>query len=185
VPGLPDDAFVHDGQLTKREVRAVTLSALAPVPGALLWDVGAGCGSVAIEWMRTHIRNRAIAFEHDEPRLKMITENASNLGTPSLQIIPGNLPTTLNDQPRPDAVFLGGAVSKDEIFRQCWQALHPGGRLVANSVTLEGDAANIARHAEFGGDLVRIDISHVEPVGRMRGMRPRMSVLQWRVVKPW
>jgi precorrin-6Y C5,15-methyltransferase (decarboxylating) len=185
VPGLPDDAFVHDGQLTKREVRAVTLSALAPVPGALLWDVGAGCGSVAIEWMRTHIRNRAIAFEHDETRLKMITENASNLGTPSLQIIPGNLPTTLNDQPRPDAVFLGGAVSKDEIFRQCWQALHPGGRLVANSVTLEGDAANIARHAEFGGDLVRIDISHVEPVGRMRGMRPRMSVLQWRVVKPW
>ena len=115
----------------------------------------------------------------------MITENASNLGTPSLQIIQGKLPATLKDQPRPDAVFLGGAVSQEAIFHPCWQALHPGGRLVANSVTLEGDAANIARHAEFGGDLVRIDISHVEPVGRMRGMRPRMSVLQWRVVKPW
>ena len=185
VPGLPDDAYVHDGQLTKREVRAVTLAALGPVPGALLWDVGAGCGSVAIEWMRTNFRNRAHAFEQDETRLKMIAENASNLGTPSLHIIPGKLPATLQNQPRPDAVFLGGAVSDDAIFRQCWEALHPGGRLVANSVTLEGDAANIARHAEFGGDLVRMDISHVEPVGRLRGMRPRMSVLQWRAVNPW
>jgi precorrin-6B C5,15-methyltransferase / cobalt-precorrin-6B C5,C15-methyltransferase len=185
VPGLPDDAFIHDGQLTKREVRAVTLAALGPVPGALLWDVGAGCGSVAIEWMRINIRNRAIAFEQDEQRLKMIAENASNLGTPALTIIPGKLPATLHNQPRPDAVFLGGAVSDDTIFRTSWEALHPGGRMVANSVTLEGDAANIARHAEFGGDLVRIDISHVEPVGRLRGMRPRMSVLQWRAVKPW
>jgi precorrin-6Y C5,15-methyltransferase (decarboxylating) len=135
--------------------------------------------------MRANIRNRAIAFEQDEQRLNMIAENASNLGTPSLHIVPGKLPATLENQPRPDAVFLGGAVSDDAIFRQCWQALHSGGRMVANSVTLEGDAANIARHAEFGGDLVRIDISHVEPVGRLRGMRPRMSVLQWRAVKPW
>lgn len=185
VPGLPDDAYIHDGQLTKSEVRAVTLSTLGPVPGALLWDVGAGCGSVAIEWMRTNIRNRAIAFEQDEQRLKMIAENASNLGTPALTIIAGKLPATLQNQPRPDAVFLGGAVSDESIFRQCWAALHPGGRLVANSVTLEGDTANITRHAEFGGELVRIDISHVEPVGRLRGMRPRMSVLQWRAVKPW
>ena len=184
-PGLPDDAFHHDGQLTKREVRAATISSLMPVPGALLWDCGAGCGSVAIEWMRAHPRNRAIAFEKDETRLAMIARNADFLGTPHLAIIPGSLPGSLSEQPRPDAIFLGGAVSDDVLFTICWDALQPGGRLVANAVTLEGEAALINRHAQLGGDLVRIDIAHLEAVGRLRGMRPRMSVLQWRVIKPW
>ena len=184
-PGLPDDAFKHDGQLTKREVRAATLSALMPVPGALLWDCGAGCGSVAIEWMRVHPRNRAIAFEQSEDRLAMIAQNADFLGTPSLDIVPGSLPGSLAEQPRPDAIFIGGAVSDEVLFTICWESLLPGGRLVANAVTLEGEAALINRHAQLGGDIVRIDIAHLEAVGRLRGMRPRMSVLQWRIVKPW
>ncbi len=183
VPGLPDDAFVHDGQLTKREVRAATLSALGPTPGALLWDVGAGCGSVGIEWMRSARNASAIAFERHAGRLAMISENAMVLGTPGLQVLAGELPEVLKDQPAPSAIFLGGAVSNPAVFEACWEALPLVGTMVANAVTLEGEGAVTAYHKQHGGDLVRMEISRLEAVGSMRGLRPSMAVLQWRVVK--
>lgn len=183
VPGLPDDAFNHDGQLTKREVRAVTVAALAPSPGALLWDLGAGSGSVGIEWMRAAPHARAIAFERSPERLAMIETNRLALGVPDLEIAAGDMPGSLENQPAPDAVFLGGAVSDATLFDRVWARLAPGGRLVANAVTLEGDAALIDRQGRFGGELVRIDVAEQDDVGRFRALRPRMSVLQWRVVK--
>ncbi|MCP5080533.1 MAG: precorrin-6y C5,15-methyltransferase (decarboxylating) subunit CbiE [Alphaproteobacteria bacterium] len=182
-PGLPDDAYVHDGQLTKREVRAVTLSALAPAPGALLLDVGAGCGSIGIEWMRAARGAKAMAFERHPERLAMIAENASALGTPELDVVPGELPGTLQHQPTPSAIFLGGAVSDASVFEACWAALPIGGRMVANAVTLEGESAVAGYHKSYGGELVRMEVSRVEAVGTMRGMRPGMAVLQWRSVK--
>jgi len=184
VPGLPDEAFTHDGQLTKREVRAMSLAALAPGPGQRLWDVGAGCGSVAIEWMRAARDASAIAFEHDEKRLGFIETNAKALGVPALAMIAGRVPVTLAGQPSPDAVFLGGAVADEAVFEACWDALSPGGRLVANAVTLEGEAALSARYQAYGGDLLRVEISHASPVGTRNAMRPRMAVTQWRAVKP-
>lgn len=183
VPGLPDDAFEHDGQLTKREVRAATLAALGPAPGALLWDVGAGCGSVGIEWMRAERRARAVAFERHEGRLAMIAGNAESLGTPELEIVAGDLPATLNGQPRPSAIFLGGAVSDRDVFDACWNALPAGGTMVSNAVTLEGEGALAGYHKAYGGDLVRMEVSRVEAVGSMRGLRPSMAVLQWRIMK--
>lgn len=183
VPGLPDDAFAHDGQLTKREIRAITVAALAPTPGALLWDVGAGCGSVAIEWMRAAPGARAIAFERKPERLAMIAENASALGTPDLDSVPGELPGTFDGQPQPDAIFIGGGVSNPAIFDACWAALPAGGRMVANAVTLEGETAVVGFHGRHGGELVRMDVAHVTQVGAFRGMEPRMAVMQWRTTK--
>ncbi len=183
VPGLPDDAFLHDGQLTKREVRAVTLAALGPTPGAVLWDVGAGCGSVAIEWMRAAGNAKAIAFEKNQARIKLIAGNAAALGVPGLDVVGGDVAQTLAGQDAPDAIFLGGAVDDNAVFKICWAALLPGGRLVANAVTLEGEAALMARHDAYGGELVRIDISRVEPLGTRRVMRPRLAVMQWRALK--
>jgi precorrin-6Y C5,15-methyltransferase (decarboxylating) len=183
VPGLPDDAFLHDGQITKREVRAITLSGLAPMPDALLWDVGAGCGSISIEWMRSARGTRAIAFEPDEERRQMISTNADSLGTPGLRIVGGHAPEALKGEQTPNAVFLGGAVSNTAVFECAWKALHRGGRLVANAVTLEGEAALIARHSTYGGELLRIDIAHVMPLGAKHAMRPQMTVLQWRAIK--
>ena len=183
-PGLPDDAFVSDGQLTKREVRAVTIAKLAPTPGALLWDVGAGCGSVAIEWMRAARDAGAIAFERAGERLQMIAVNANALGVPMLRIENGDAPDSLAGMPSPDAVFLGGSVASDPLFAACWSALKPGGRLVANAVTLDGEAALYARQRTHGGELVRIETSVLDHVGEQRVLRPRMAVLQWSVVKP-
>jgi precorrin-6B C5,15-methyltransferase / cobalt-precorrin-6B C5,C15-methyltransferase len=184
VPGLPDDLYVHDGQLTKREVRAITLSALSPVANALLWDVGAGCGSISIEWIRAVRGARAIAFESDEQRSRMISENARRLGAPDMTIITGKAPEALADQPTPDAVFLGGAVSNDAVFDAAWRALRSGGRIVANAVTLEGEAALCRRHRAHGGELLRIDTAHVVALGTKRALRPRMAVLQWQALKP-
>ena len=184
VPGLPDDAFISDGQLTKREVRAATIGKLAPFPGALLWDVGAGCGSVAIEWMRAARDARAVAFERDAKRLDMIAANAKALGTPGLQIIAGEAPGSLAAQPAPNAIFLGGDVGNTALFDACWAALKPGGRLVANAVTLDGEAALYARHAAFGGELARIEVAVLDHVGNQRVMRPRMAVTQWLATKP-
>jgi precorrin-6Y C5,15-methyltransferase (decarboxylating) len=184
VPGLPDDAFVTDGQLTKREVRAATLARLAPYPGALLWDVGAGCGSIAIEWMRAARDASAIAFEREGERLQMIAVNAANLGVPSLRIENGDAPLSLTGMPVPDAIFLGGAVANETLFHAAWSALRPGGRFVANAVTIEGEQALYARHARLGGDLVRIDVASVDSIGSQRALRPRMSVTQWSVTKP-
>ena len=183
VAGLPDESYRHDGQITKREVRAVTLAALAPTPGALLWDIGAGCGSVAIEWMRAARGARAIAFERDKERGSLIGDNALSLGVPDLEIVAGEVPETLEGQPPPNAIFLGGSVSNEAVFDACWQALGRARRLVANAVTLQGEAALIARQDRLGGDLVRLDIAHLAPVGSKRALKPRLSVLQWRVVK--
>ncbi|MHA1164020.1 MAG: precorrin-6y C5,15-methyltransferase (decarboxylating) subunit CbiE [Alphaproteobacteria bacterium] len=183
VPGLLDEAFTHDGQLTKREVRAITLSALGPTPQALLWDVGAGCGSVAIEWMRAARGAQAIAFEQSPERIKLIADNAVALGAPELEVVAGDAEQTLQGHLAPSAIFLGGAVTNDSVFETCWAALPPGGRLVANAVTLEGEAALIARHEAHGGELVRIGISHVARIGTRRALKPRMAVMQWRVTR--
>ncbi|MFO0993001.1 MAG: precorrin-6y C5,15-methyltransferase (decarboxylating) subunit CbiE [Hyphomicrobiales bacterium] len=184
VPGLPDDAYLHDGQLTKREVRAATLSALGPTPDALLWDVGAGCGSIAIEWMRATRGARAIAVERDESRLAMLAENADRLGAPRINIIKGVAPAALAGLERPDAVFIGGGMGDPGVFEASWEALKPGGRMVGNVVTLEGELHVIDLQEKHGGDLVRIDVSVLSKIGNLRALKPRMSVLQWRATKP-
>ena len=184
LPGLPDSAYHHDGQLTKREVRAITLAALAPTPGELLWDVGAGCGSISIEWMRSHSRCRAIAIEQNSSRLQYIADNAAALGTPNLQIIQGEAPTALKDLPTPDAIFIGGGVTAEGLFEECWTALRSGGRLVANVVTVEGERKLLEWHEHKGGNLIRIAIQHAEPIGKFLGWRAMAPVTQWIVVKP-
>lgn len=184
VPGLPDDAFIHDGQLTKREVRAATLAALAPYPGALLWDVGAGCGSIAIEWMRAARGALALAFERDAERLRMIDENADRLGTPRLKVVAGETPQSLAGQDAPDAVFIGGGMGNPGVFETSWAALKSQGRMVANVVTLEGELHLVDLQEKYGGDLVRLDISYLTRIGPLRALRPRMPVLQWRAIKP-
>jgi len=183
-PGLPDDAFRHDGQLTKREVRAVTLGALAPTPGALLWDVGAGCGSIAVEWMRSAPRARAVAVERRADRLTLLADNAAALGVPELEIVEGIAPDALKALPAPDAIFLGGGLSDPLIFTACWAALAPGGRLVANAVTLEGEAELIRRRGETAGELVRLAVSRAAPVGGFLAWHPFHPVTQLRAVKP-
>ena len=184
VPGLPDDAYIHDGQITKREVRAVTLAALAPAPDALLWDVGAGSGSVAIEWMRSTRGAQAIAFERDQNRIGMIGENADRLGAPRLAIVPGDAPASLAGAPRPDACFIGGGMGTEGVFESCWTALKPRGRMVANVVTLEGELHLVDLHAAHGGELIRMDVSHLSHIGALRALKPRLAVLQWRAIKP-
>lgn len=176
VAGLPDDAFEHDGQLTKREVRAATLAALGPYAGAVLWDVGAGCGSVAIEWMRAARSSKAFAIEDNAARRAMIAVNASKLGVPDLAIIEGRAPEALAGLPVPEAVFIGGGISKRGVFETCFQALKPGGRLVANAVTVEGEARLIALAQEWGGLLSRIAVSRAEPIGTFLAFKPLMPV---------
>ncbi|HLO87483.1 MAG TPA: precorrin-6y C5,15-methyltransferase (decarboxylating) subunit CbiE [Nostocaceae cyanobacterium] len=184
LPGLPDQAYHHDGQLTKREVRAVTLSTLAPLPGELLWDVGAGCGSISIEWMRSHSRCRAIAIEQNATRIQYIADNATALGTPNLQIITGKAPAILSDLPTPDAIFIGGGVTAHGIFDTCWQALRPGGRLVANVVTLEGEQILYQWYEKVGGSFTRIAIQRAEPIGKFLGWKAMSPVTQWIALKP-
>jgi precorrin-6Y C5,15-methyltransferase (decarboxylating) len=182
VPGLPDDAFEHDGKMTKREVRAATLAALAPLPGQLLWDVGAGCGSVAVEWMRAG--GRAIGIENNPDRTAMAARNAAVLGVPGLKLVIGDAPETLEGLDAPDAVFIGGGISTPGVFEVCWEALAKGGRLVANTVTIEGEAELSDLHDEHGGDMMRLGVSRLSPVGRLHGWKPFMPVTQWRVTKP-
>ncbi len=184
LPGLPDTAFFSDGQLTKREVRAATVAKLAPYPGALLWDVGAGSGSIGIEWMRSARGAHAIAFEKSEQRVAMIGANAKALGTPTLQIEAGEAIDHVIDAPAPDAVFIGGGVDDETLFQACWQALKPEGRLVVNAVTLEGELALYKRHEHWGGELTRTEISVLDSIGDHRVMRPRMALTQWMIVKP-
>lgn len=183
LPGLPDHAYHHDGQLTKREVRAVTLAKLAPSPGELLWDVGAGCGSISIEWMRTNSRCQAIAIEQNPARLKYIADNAAALGTPHLKIIPGQAPSSLKDLPTPDAIFIGGGVTAEDLFDTCWRALRPGGRLVANVVTIEGEQILFKWYNQVGGNLTRIAIQRAEPIGKFLGWRAMSPVTQWVGIK--
>jgi precorrin-6Y C5,15-methyltransferase (decarboxylating) len=183
VPGLPDDAFEHDGQLTKREVRAVTLSRLEPVPGQLLWDVGAGAGSIAIEWARTHPSCRAIAVERSAERASRIVRNALELGVPDVQVETGTSPDALDGLESPDAVFIGGGLTAPGAVEACWAALRPGGRLVVNAVTVESEAVVARWHARLGGDLVRIAVNRGSPVGGFTGWRPLMPVTIWAVTK--
>ena len=182
--GLPDDAYHHDGQLTKREVRSLTLSTLAPLPGELLWDVGAGCGSIAIEWSRTHVRCRAIAIERHPIRLQHIADNALALGVPQLKIVAGEAPAALQDLPQPDAIFIGGGVTIDRLLEVCWTALRPGGRLVVNAVTIESEQIVLQSQQLYGGDLVRIGIQRVAPIGSFSGWKPLIPVTQWKAIKP-
>ena len=176
--GLADALFEHDGQLTKREVRAMTLAALGPVPGQLLWDIGAGCGSVGIEWMRTHPDCRAIAVEPDAGRVAMIAANCATLGTPGLEVVQGRAVQALEGLRAPDAIFVGGGITEPGLLEHCWSALEPGGRLAANVVSVEGEAVLDQWHRLHGGRLTRVAISRCEPLGRFRGWRPLMPVTQ-------
>lgn len=182
-PGLPDTAYQHDGQLTKREIRAVTLTALAPLPGQLLWDVGAGCGSISIEWMRSDIRCRAIAIEQHPTRLQYIADNAAALGTPNLKIIAGVAPDAFKGLPNPDAIFIGGGLTTPDLLQTCWQALQAGGRLVANAITVESEQMLFHWQRKLGGELTRIAIQRAEPVGKFLGWKAMAPVTQWTVVK--
>jgi precorrin-6Y C5,15-methyltransferase (decarboxylating) len=184
VPGLPDDAFDSDGQLTKREVRAATLARLAPLPGQLLWDVGAGTGTIGIEWMRVHRSCRCIAFEQKEDRAARIRLNANRLGTPGLQVVLGSAPSTFEGQQQPDAIFLGGGVSAPGLLEACWERLRAGGRLVANTVTVAGEASLAAWQAEHGGELVRVAVSRAAYIGDMLAWRPLSPITQLAAVKP-
>jgi precorrin-6Y C5,15-methyltransferase (decarboxylating) len=182
--GLPDDAFEHDGQLTKREVRAMTLAALAPLPGEILWDIGAGCGSIAIEWLRAAEGGAAIAVERNPHRAAMIARNAAALGVPGLQITVGSAPQTVAGLDPPDAIFVGGGIADPELLPTLWDALRAGGRMVANVVSLAGERAVLDWQAQHGGTLTRIALSHAEPLGAQQGWRPQLPVTQLAAAKP-
>jgi len=181
--GLPDDAYTHDGQLTKRSVRAVTLAHLAPTPGELLWDVGAGCGSIGIEWMRHHPSCQTIAVEVEPTRCDFIKENCFRLGVPGLRLIEGRAPEALSNLGPPDAIFIGGGLSDPDVIERCWEALPPGGRLVANAVTLQGEALLIEWRGRTQGELIRISVARAEPLGRFAGWRTAMPVTLLAAVK--
>lgn len=183
-PGLPDSLYEHDGQITKREIRAVTLSSLMPLRGERLWDIGAGSGSVAIEWMLAHPSMRAIAIEARVDRAARIRRNAAALGVPELEAIEGTAPEALAGLPTPDVVFVGGGASAHGVLDAAIAALRPGGRLVVNAVTLETEAELIARHARLGGTLTRIAITRAEQLGGKTGWHPSRPVTQWVWVKP-
>ncbi|HWU18908.1 MAG TPA: precorrin-6y C5,15-methyltransferase (decarboxylating) subunit CbiE [Devosia sp.] len=182
-PGLDDALFEHDGQITKREVRALTLSALAPRRGELLWDIGAGSGSIAIEWLLADPWMKAVAIEADPERSARIKRNAAAFGVPDLQLVTGTAPQALAGLEAPHAIFVGGGGSDPGVLDAAIAALRPGGRLVANAVTLEMEALLLERHSELGGSLTRIDIARPSPVGSMTAWRPAMPITQWAWVK--
>jgi precorrin-6Y C5,15-methyltransferase (decarboxylating) len=183
VPGLPDEAYRSDGQLTKRDVRAVTLSRLAPLAGELLWDVGAGAGSIGIEWMRVHPSCRAVAVEAVAERAHRIRQNASRLGVPGLQVVVGTAPEALVGLPQPDAVFVGGGATTPLLLDTVWDALRPGGRLVVNAVTVQSETVLADWHTRCGGSLTRLSVAHARPVGGFTGWSPAMPVTIWSVTR--
>jgi precorrin-6Y C5,15-methyltransferase (decarboxylating) len=184
-PGLPDEAYESDGQLTKRHVRATTLAALAPMPHSLLWDVGAGSGSIAIEWLRAEPTATAVAFERDPQRAARVARNAAALGVPDrLTVVAAAAPDALAGLDPPSAVFVGGGLTAPELLDACWAALRPGGRLVANAVTLESERVLGMAQKGRGGSLTRIEIAHARPLGGFTGWRTQMPVVQWEVRKP-
>ena len=176
--GLPDEAFVHDGKMTKRALRALALAKLVPLRGQLLWDIGCGCGSIAIEWMRGAPEAKAIGIEHQEERRTMAAQNALILGVPKLQLLDSKAPEGLSDLAPPDAVFIGGGLSLENV-QICIDALNPHGRLVAHAVTLESEAVLLAAYAKHGGELQRISVESAVPVGPFQGWKPSMAVTQW------
>ncbi|MGA8256628.1 MAG: precorrin-6y C5,15-methyltransferase (decarboxylating) subunit CbiE [Nocardioides sp.] len=182
--GLPDDVFEHDGQLTKRDLRASALARLAPRPAQLLWDVGAGAGSIGIEWMRAHPSCRAVAVEADPARAERIGRNAASLGVPDLQVVMGRAPAALEDLAAPDAIFVGGGATALGLLDRCVERLRPGGRLVVHGVTLETEAVLAAAFAEHGGELTRHSIEHAEPIGGYSGWKPARPIVQWCWSKP-
>ncbi len=181
--GLPDDLFDHDGQLTKRDVRASALAHLLPVPGQLLWDVGAGAGSISIEWMRTHLSCLAIAIERDLARAKRIRLNAARLGVPNLEVVEGEAPAALQELPAPHAVFIGGGAS-EAVVEHCWAALNEGGRLVCHAVTQQTESVLMTYWHRLGGQLTRISIESMRPIGSHDGWQPARPVVQWSAQKP-
>ncbi|UTM36462.1 precorrin-6y C5,15-methyltransferase (decarboxylating) subunit CbiE [Rhodococcus pyridinivorans] len=184
LPGLDDSLFEHDGQLSKRTVRLAAVCALAPRPGELLWDVGAGAGSVGIEWARTDPRCRTLAIEKDERRAGAIERNAAALGVPSIvRIVRGAAPAALVGLPVPDAIFVGGGGSREGVLDTCWDALPPGGRLVAHAVTLETEAVLVQWWKTHGGELTRLSVEHADPIGTFTGWRAQRPVVQWSAVK--
>ena len=183
--GLPDEYFEHDGQITKRETRALTLGALAPSRGELLWDIGAASGSIAIEWMLADPANRAIAIEQNPERAARIGRNALALGVPALRVVEGRAPAALEGLPQPRAIFVGGGASAPSALEAYLGMLTPGGRLVVNAVTLETQAELSAAYKRWGGDLIQASFAHAEPVGRYTGWRAAMPLVQWRIEKPW
>ncbi|CDX35288.1 Precorrin-6Y C(5,15)-methyltransferase (decarboxylating) [Mesorhizobium sp. SOD10] len=182
--GLADHLFEHDGQITKREIRAITLSSLGPRRGELLWDIGAGSGSIGIEWMMAHPSLRAIAIEANGERAARIARNAAHCGVPGLVVVEGAAPEAFAKLETPGAIFIGGGGSDAGVLEKAIKALRPGGRLVANAVTLEMEALLLDQHNRRGGDLTRIALSRAGPVGSMQGWRPAMPVTQWSWMKP-
>lgn len=182
--GLPDEAYRHDGQLTKRDVRAVTLARLGPCPGELLWDVGAGCGSIGIEWMRAHPACRAIAIEADAGRQSLIRENSLALGAPGLELVAGTAPQALAGLATPDAIFIGGGVTERGVIDLCWEKLRPGGRLVANAVTVQSEMLLVAWRDKIGGELTRIAVSQAKPLGDFDAWRAALPVTIFAANKP-
>ena len=177
--GLADSSYEHDGQLSKRDVRAAALARLAPRPGELLWDIGAGAGSVAIEWLRAHPTCRAVAVESHPERVARIGRNAATLGVPTLHVVHGTAPEALADLPAPDAVFVGGGATRVGVIEACLTALRPGGRLVAHGVTLETETLLARLYSEHGGELTRISVEHAAPIGSFTGWSPSRAVTQW------
>jgi precorrin-6Y C5,15-methyltransferase (decarboxylating) len=182
--GLPDEAFEHDGQLTKRDVRAVTLAHLAPLPGELLWDVGAGCGSIGIEWMRAHNSCRTLAIEANDKRQDLILRNSRALGVSDLQIVRGEAPAALQGLAQPDAVFIGGGVTGEGVMEACWEGLKPGGRLVANAVTIQSEMAIVGWRSAHGGELTKLAVSYAQPLGGFDTWRSALPVTVYAVRKP-
>ena len=181
--GLPDTMFEHDGQITKREIRAVTLSALAPRAGEVLWDAGCGSGSISIEWMLRHPANKAFGIERDPIRAARAARNALSLGVPGLQVIEGSAPNVFDQLPTPDAIFLGGGAHRPGVIEAAWRALRPGGRMVANGVVVETEAALFRARENFGGDLIRLSVDRLDKIGDLHGFRSAMTVTQWAVTK--
>jgi precorrin-6Y C5,15-methyltransferase (decarboxylating) len=179
VAGLPDDAFEHDGQLTKRDLRASALARLAPSPGRHLWDVGAGAGSVGIEWMRAHPSCTATAVESHPERAARIGRNAGRLGVPGLDVVTGRAPDALAGLPAPDAVFVGGGATRPGVLDACLGALRPGGRIVVHGVTLETEHLLADAHRRHGGELTRIAVETTAPIGGFTGWTPARTVTQW------
>jgi precorrin-6Y C5,15-methyltransferase (decarboxylating) len=179
--GLADDLFVHDGQITKRPVRALALSALAPRPGERLWDIGAGSGSISVEWALCG--GAAVAVEVREDRAANIRNNAASFGLEHrITVIMGKAPEALAALEAPDAVFIGGGLD-GAMFDAVWSYVAPGARLVAHAVTLETEALLGELHLRHGGEMMRVEIAHAGPLGRYRSWEAARPVLQWSAVR--